>query len=44
MRTALSEGAIAQLPDTKAGTDLPAEVSIIRTTTQTAQTPHPITI
>ena len=44
MRNALSEGTITQLPDTKAGTGLPAEVSIIRTTTQTAPTPQPITI
>ena len=44
MRNALSEGIITQLPDTKAGTGLPAEVSIIRTTTQTAPTPQPITI
>ena len=44
MRNALSEVTITQLPDTKAGTGLPAEVSIIRTTTQTAPTPQPITI
>ncbi|UBI08311.1 hypothetical protein LA324_08150 [Corynebacterium coyleae] len=31
MRNALSEVTITQLPDTKAGTGLPAEVSIIRT-------------
>ena len=44
MRNALSEGVITQLPDTKAGTGLPTEAAIIRTTTQTAPTPQPITI
>lgn len=44
MRNALREGIITQLPNTAAGTGIPAEVSIIRTTTQTAPPPQPITI
>ena len=44
MRNALDKGVITQLPNTAAGTGLPAEVSIIRTTTQTAPAPQPITI
>ncbi|MCO6395403.1 hypothetical protein JMN37_10565, partial [Corynebacterium sp. MC-18] len=44
MRNALSQGIITQLPNTAAGTGIPAEVSIIRTTTQTAPPPQPITI
>ncbi|OHO28130.1 hypothetical protein HMPREF2656_02845 [Corynebacterium sp. HMSC034B08] len=44
IQNALHQGIITQKPNTAAGTDIPAEVTIIRTTTQTAPTPQPITI